>query len=319
MSSRAQRQIIIGAEATPGDGATPDVALRAVAELRAVADKVIPDEDIGSFAPARNYLATLKAEGNLKMDAYYEHAPYLVSMAMGQGGVSGASDPYTWTFELPDTTPDDFQTYRVEFTDGADHVVRADDVFATSLTISGEAGGPVMIEAELSGGAVTFPSALGATLTPLAQPTAANMSQVTMWIDNGYGTIGTTQMGELISFNWKLEGLQHHKQFAGALYPNGRGHDKWDVTLEIVAEMENGVIEGEKDKLLSAGGISAIRIRSSASSNDRLTIDGVYIVTEVDNLDERDGNNIVKITYKAQKDSSDNVPSIVIITNLAAL
>ena len=318
MSSRAQRQVIIGAEAAPGDGATPDVALRATAELRAVADKVVPDEDIGSFAPARHYLASLKAEGSIKMDAYYEHAPYLVSMAMGQGAVSGASDPYTWTFELPDDTPDDFQTYRMEFTDGPNHVVSANDVFATALTISGEAGGAVMIEAELTGGAVTFPASLGATLSPPATVTAASMSQVKCWIDNGWPP-GTTQMGQLISFSWKLEGLQHHKQFAGALYPTNRGHDKWDVTLEIVAELENGVIEGEKDKLLSAGGVSAIRIRADGGANDRITIDGSYTVMEVDNLDERDGNNIVKITYKAQKDSSDNVPSVVIITNLAAL
>ena len=318
MSSRAQRQVIIGAESTPGDGATPDVALRAVAELRAVVEKVMPDEDIGSFAPARTYIATAKGEGNIKMDGYYEHAPYLVSMAMGQGGVSGASDPYTWTFELPDDAPDDFQTYRVEYSDGADHVVRADDVFATALTISGEAGQAVTIEAELSGGQVTFPSALGATLSAPASVTAMTMAQVAMWIDGAFASIGTTAMAELISFSWKLEGLQHHKQFAGALYPTGRGNDKWEVTLEVVAEMENSVIEAEKDKLLTTG-LSAIRVRADASANDRLTIDGVYVVTEVDNLDERDGNNIVKITYKAQKDSSDNVPSVVIITNLAAL
>lgn len=319
MSSKAQRQVIIGLETTPGDGATPDVALRAKASFKPVPDKVEVEEDIGSYAPARHYIGSLKAEGELEFEAaYYEHAPYPVSMALGAPTTTGASDPWTHTFDLPDGTAPTFATYRMEYTDGNDHIVRADDVFATALEISGEAGKAWMIKPTLTGGSTTYPAALGATLSPPATVTTIRMADTSIYIDDAFANIGTTEMTALISFTWKLEELQHSKLFAGTLYPTGRGNNRWKVTLEIIAEIENAKVEAEKDKLLTAA-LSAVRVVASDSANDSFTIDGVYYVQDVDTLDDRDGNNIVKITYVGQKDSSNNTGEIEIVTNLEAL
>jgi hypothetical protein len=318
MTSKAQRSVILGLEAVPGDAATPDVALRATASLRAVVDKIIPDEDIGSFAPSRHYIAAKHGEGNLEMDGYYEHAPYPISMALGAGSVSGVSDPYTWTWTLPDGTAPTFATYRLEYGDGDDHIVSVNDVFATSLEISGEAGKAVMIKADLTGGSVTFPAALGASLTVPATVTPILMGETKLYMDTAFESIGGTEVAALISFNWKLENLQHAKQFAGALYPTGRGNDRWEITLELIVEIGNATIETMKDKLLTTD-LAAIRVESSASANDSLTLDGMYALMELDSLDDRDGNNIIKMTYRAMKDSSGNLPSVVCVTNLAAL
>src|SRR5262245_35270599 len=175
MTSIAQRKVLIGKETTPADGATPDVALRAIATLKATVDKRVPEEYIGSFAPRRHYIASIMAEGRLQFrDLYYEHSPYPVSMAMGAGTVAGTVDPYTYTFTLAGTAgPPTFATYRMEYTDGGNHIVRADDVFATALEISGEAGGPIAINATVVGASVTYPAAVGATLDPVAAPTQA--------------------------------------------------------------------------------------------------------------------------------------------------
>lgn len=323
MSSKTQRQVIVGLESEAGTGVTPDIALRAVAGLKAVPDKVVVEEDIGSFAPGRHYIGSLKAEGSLEMDGYYEGAPVPVAMAMGAGEKTGEEAPYSYAFELPDDTPDDFATWTVEYTDGADHVVHAEDCFATGLEISGEAGQSWMFKPDLVGGAVTFPAALGASLTPPAA-TSILMADTTLYIDDAYAGIGTTDVAELISFSWKLESLQHQKQFAGSLYPSGRGHDRWQTTLEVILEVENTVFEAEKDKLLSTAQ-SAIRIEALAEDaggegvDYSATIDGMYMLADIDTLDDRDGNNIIKLVYKGEKDSSDNTGGITIVSPLTGL
>lgn len=323
MSSKALRQVLIGKETNPGEGVTVDVALRATASLKAVPDKVIVEEDIGSFAPARHYIGSLKAEGSLEMDGYYEHAPYPVSMAMGAGNKAGEASPYTWTFELPDDAADTFATYTVEYSDGADHIVHAEDVFATELEISGEAGQTWMFKPTLAGGQVTFPAAVGASLSA-GTATSIRMADTTLSIDDTFAGIGTTPVAVLISFNWKLSNLQHQKLFAGSLWPSGRGNNKWETTLELIVEIEEATIEAEKAKLLttaqSAIEIAALDEDAGGEGVDySATISGMYMLQDVDTLDDRDGNNIVKLTYKGEKDSSDNTGSIVIATSLSAL
>lgn len=319
MTSKAQRQIILGLETVPGDGATPDVALRAIMEFRAMPDKITPETDIGSFAPPIPYIGSLKAGGKIEMpDGYYEHAPYLISMALGAGSKTGSADPWTYTWNLPDGTPPTFATYRAEYTDGDDHVVSANDVFGTGLEITGGAGKAVAINTDIVGGSVTFPGSLGATLSPLAVPTYIRMAETGLWMDDAFGSIGTTAVAEFISFSWKLEDLQHQKQFGNSLYPTGRGNGRWKVTLEIVAEVSAAKVATEKAKLLNSS-TTAIRIRSSASSNDQLTIDGPYALVELESLDDRDMNNIIKFVYQGVKDASGNVPSVVCKTNLSAL
>jgi hypothetical protein len=318
MSSKAQRQVILGLETVPGDGATPDVALRAKASLEAVAEKQVPDEDIGSYAPQRHVIVQKMAKGKLEMDGYYEHAPYPISMALGAGQKSGAGDPWTYTWALPDGTAPTFATYRLECTDGNNHIVRSDDTFATALEIKGEAGKTWQIEAEIGGGDVTYPAALGASLTPPAAVTAIRMADTTLEMEDDYDDLGAGNVTVLISFSWKVEDLQHQKQFAGSLFPNGRGNDKWKVTLELVVEIDDAKIEAEKDKLLTTAQ-TAIQIKGSASANDSCTISGMYFLSKVDTLDDRDGNNIVKLTYMAEKGSEGDLPSVVVTTNLSGL
>lgn len=319
MSSQALRKVILGLETAPGDGATPDVALRAICSLKAMPDKRVPDENIGSFAPQRHYIASQKAEGNLEIpDAYYEHAPYLISMALGAGGVTGAGDPYTHTYALADGTAPTFATYRLEYGDGANHIVSANDVFGSGLEIKGEAGGPVSITTTLACGAVSFPAALGASLTPLTPVTPIKMAETTLEMEDDYDDLGAANTPVLISFSWKLENYMHQKLFAGSLYPNGRGNDKWKITLELTVEIDHAKIESEKDKLLNTTQ-TAIRIAASASANDSLTISGMYFLQDVSELDSRDGNNTVKLTYTAEKGSEGDLPSVVVVTNLSAL
>lgn len=320
MSSKAQRVIYIGKE-TPGSEGTPvtvDVALRVKLDLEAKPDKIVPDEDVGSFADSRHYIGSLTAEGKLTMDGYFEHVPYPLSMALGAGTVGSISGGhYPWAFALPNATAPTFATYTVEYSDGVNHIVRAADVFAKGLEIKGEAGKSWMFTADLLGANTDYPAAVSASPTPPVSPTAMLMANTGIWMDDLYANIGTTIMPKLISFSWKLEELQHAKLFANSLYPTGRGNNKYKITLEIITEMEQTKIESEKDKLLTTG-LTAIRIKCDPGTPD-CAIDAMYMLKEVGTLDDRDGNNIVKMVYMAQKDTLGNTGQITANSTLASL
>jgi hypothetical protein len=328
MTSKAQRVVYIGKETAPGDGATVDVALRAKASLKAVPDIKQPDEDIGSLAPARHYIGSLKAEGTLEVEAaYYEHLPYFVSPALGAGSVNITGSPELWTFTLSQTsTPPTFATYNMEVGDGDNHIVRASDVFSTAMEISGEAGEAWAIKNTIVGGNVTFPAAHGATPTPPATVRTVLMADTALkFADDGdFGSASAVEM-TLISFTWKLEEYMHQKQFAGALYPNARGNNKWKVTLEMMVEIGNATIESQKDKLL-VGTQTSIQIRAEAADAGGAGVDwyaeirGAFYLSEVGELDDRDGNNIIKLVYVGEKDETATISSQILIgTSLTAL
>lgn len=325
MSSVAQRVVYAGKQAVSGTGVTVDVALRAKATMKAVVDKIEVEEDIGSFAPSRHYIGSKHAEGSLEYDGYYEHAPIILSMALGVGYVNPGS-PNVWTFDLPENAVSDFALYTMEYSDGVNHIVHGEDMFASELEISGEAGKTWMFKPTLMGGNVTFPAAVSASPTAPASVIPILMSNTKIYFDDTFETLGDTEHAQLISFTWKLSNLQHHKLFAGALYPTGHGNNKWEITLEVIVECENAVTETLKDRLFNTDQ-TFCRIQAVDTGVDALVanVDGAYYVQDVDTLDDRDGNNILKITLKGERPGSsywyagEAGGSILVESSLAAL
>jgi hypothetical protein len=319
MTSKAQRQVLVGLQAQAGTGVNVDTALRATCSLKPAVTKIHPEEDIGSFAPARHYIGQIRPEGNLILDGTYEQCLILLAMALGTVSPSGTG-PYTWTFDLPDATAslNEFSLWTVEYTDGDDQIIRAEDVFAKALTISGEAGGQWIFEAELDGGETTIPAAVSASPALDDTVTPIRMAETLLKVDSTYAGIGTTTVEELISFTWKLEELQHAKQYAGSLYPNGRGNAKWKVTLELILEMAAAEAHSFADAVLATTQF-AVQIRGYVDANDSCLINGMYMVEEIDTLDDRDGNNTIKITLLGEKDASDNTGAVIVITDVSAL
>ena len=318
MSSRSLRRTIVALEGTPGGVETVDKALRAITELAAIADKIQVDEHVGTLAQPRHFIGSIKAEGSIKQDGIYEEAPYITSMALGLATASG-SDPYNWFFPLPHATAPTFATYTVEYTDGADYIVRSTDVFAVSLTITGEAGQSWSFDASLVGANADYPAALSADIPVSGAVTSIRMADTRLYLDDTYANVGnTTISGVFINFDWALSNLQHQKLFAeGVLYPTGRGHDRYDVELTLTLEADNATVRSIRDRLLSDAGVAA-RIEATSGSNVA-RLDGWYMVDSVNTLDDRDGNNIVEIRLKSEKDASDNTGLVYYACTLSAL
>lgn len=317
MTSKALRQTGIGLQAVAGTAVNIDVLLRATCSLKPKVTKIHPEEDIGSHAPARHYVGQVMPEGTITMDATYEQIIYLLSMALGDETPTGA-DPYTWAWSLPDGTSPTFDLWTVEYTDGGTYVVRAEDVFATALTISGEAAQGWTVEAEITGGETDLPDALSASPALDDTVTPIKMAETSLYIDTTWVGLGGTLVEELISFNYKLEDLLHTKQFAGSLFPNSRGSARWKTTLELVLEVAAAEAQAFADALLLTTQY-AVRVYGFIDANDSCAIDGMYMVEDVETIDDRDGNNTLKVTLMGEKDASDNTGGVTVINDVAAL
>jgi hypothetical protein len=296
-----------------------DVALRATCSLKPNVTKIHPDEDIGSYASARHYVGQIQPEGVITMDATYEQIPFLLNMAMNYAdATSGNGAPYTWTFTLPDDDVASTYLFTLEYTDGGTYVVRCIDVIATALTISGEAGGGWQVEAEIAGGETDLPDALSASPALDDTVTPIKMAETTLLVDADWASIGTSTVTEFISFNWKLENYKHKKQWAGSLWPTQVGYGKWKTTLELVLEVSVADAQTFADALLTTTQY-AVRVYGYVDANDSCAIDGMYMVEDVNTIDERDGNNTLQITLVGEKDASDNCGAVTVINDLATM
>lgn len=321
MTARCRRQVAMAVQAATGSAQTVDTLFRGTCDLRPVVTKIRPEEDIGSYAPTRHYIAGIHGEGTLKMDATYEQILIPLSMAMLYVDPTGS---YVWAWPLPYTTTPATYLWTIEYIDqgpvngGGSYCVRMIDVFATDITISGEAGQGWKVECSLTGGTIDLPDTLSSNVSLDETVTPILMAETTLQVDADYASIGGSTVEELISFNWKMENYKHGKQFAGSLYPNSKGYGQWKTTLELVLEISAAEAQTFCDSLLATTQY-AVRIKGYNSATDYCYIDGMYMVEDVSALDERDGNNIIKITLLGEKDSSDNTGVITVQTDIDAL
>lgn len=334
MTARTRRQVMYGVQGAVGSAVVVDANLRATCSLRPVATKTFPDEDIGQYGRNRSYISEKHGEGTLTMDATYEQiiVPLCLAMPLGvPAGASGNGAPYTWAHELQfRTAPESLLTpFTIEYIDSGPsnggagtsgtYVVRMIDSFATGLTISGVAGETWKVEAELSGREIDLPDALSGNPEPDQTVTPIRMAQTTLAVDPLYANIGDTAVVEFISFNWKLEDNLHSKQFAGSYFPNGWGSGRWKTTLELVLEVSAAAAQVFADQAITED-ICAVRIKGYVDANDNCNIDGMYTVMEVSTLDDRDGNNIIKVTLAGITDiTGGNTGGVTVVNDVASL
>lgn len=321
MSATTKKSFTIGKQSSINTGVVAAVVLRVTeANLHPLVDKILVEENVGSFAPPRHYIGSLMAEGDITQDGIYEQAPYMCALAMGVGSVGApAGGIYPWTFLWPDATAPTPYYATAELSDGVNHIVHAVDVFATELEISGEAGQSWQFKAGLTGGEVTMPAAVSASPALLAPVISIRMADTILYIDPLYANLGATAVPVLISFTWKLESLMHNKLFAGSLWPTAVGFDRWQITLEVVLEMEQATVETTKDKVLTTDTVAIRLMANPAGAGQDFKIDGSYYLQEISDLDSRDGNSTIKMTFKGVKDALGNTGFILANSTLAVL
>lgn len=330
MTAVSRRGVYYGKQGAVGSSVVVDTNLRATCSLKPTATKVQPEENIGQHGPGRHYITNIKAEGSLKMDsAVYEQI--LIPLHMAMGDVTPTGGPaYVWAYILPFRVDPIslISPLTMEYIDsgpsngggdgGGTYVVRLVDTFATALTISGNAPEGWKVEAELAGRVVDLPDSLSGNPEPDQTVTPIKMAETTLAVDALYADIGDTVITEFYSFTWKLEDNYHSKQFAGSLYPNGWGSGRWKTSLDVVLEVSAAQAQTFADAILTTA-LYAVRIKGYADANDNCNIDGMFYVNAVDTLDDRDGNNIIKVSLLGVIDTLGNAGVITVTTDVAAL
>lgn len=256
-------------------------------------------EELGRLYPsALTALTGLSAQAQIEQAVTYEDILFPLYAAFGDVTPTG-TNPYTYTFSAPTTTAPTLQPLSLEYGTADGQYVLA-GAFASKLTLKLTAAGLWMANYDLLGKSIAAVS-----LAALSDRTVelARASDTTLHIDAAGGTIGTTAVATtLIDAELTVETNRHLKTFAGALAPSTYGESRWGGTLKLTLEW-NSTVKGYFDAALSALVSKLIQVKASSGSKSLSIQFAGYLESSVELFRDRDGNQIVEMTFRGRYDS----------------
>lgn len=316
---RAFSKVQLGAETTPGTNVATTAVWRGTGFIKDEIEVTFPEETIGILSgTTRSYIAKYGASLELTGDLTFEQFGYI-----GNAGIkyvaptTDTSSAFIRTWLFPIQTTDavastDLTTLSVE---GGDNQ-QAEEFsygYVSEFTIEGTAGEAATISAIVNGQQV-------ATTTFSASPTITDVESVLvskgkMYADATTDTVGTTQLSQtLLGFSLSVTtGWMPVYAADGSLNFSFIKQTMPEVMLEVTFE-HNASAVAEK---LNWRNQTARQLRLRFDGSALTTTDAgatydtkVFIIDLVgkweswDVLDEQDGNNIVKGTFRARYDSN---------------
>lgn len=317
MASQGEIHVLLGAEASPGSTASTFVLWRGTAELHEMRDRTFAEETVGYISKNTRFADTmLHSEGTLATDqATYEQIIYPLAMSV-QNVTPTGGPTYTWTFDPTLTDTIDPATMTVRY--GIDgKYYQSDYVIATNLSLSANAGEAWQVSTDIAGGEV-IGSGYVSTETLSAQ-NAILAGNTSLYIDTTWAGLGGTEItGSLINWTWELPGW-HQKQFQeGTIEPTGHGLDKRAATLTMTVEWDTAQDATERTAY-RAGTKRFIRLGATDSTRSA-NIDGCYVYTDMNTIDNRDGNITVEYTLESFFDTTSSEEyKVTVVNGIAAL
>ena len=323
---KALRRLMLGKETTAGTAVDTTTYWRGIGTIQENRVVVFPEEDIGIFpGNFRNYAARADAILELEStEATYEQLPYIFEMGMYNDTAATTDGEFDWTFpvastDIKETT--DLATYTWE---GGDNVgvVYFTYGFVRNFTLSGEAGGALMVSAEVMGGEVA-PTTDNAFTTGISVPTVEEIlfSRGTMYIDATGGTVGTTALSNtLLSASLSVNtGWTPVYTASGSLDWSFVKQVAPEITLSVTFEHNaTSVAELAQWRLNSARLLRLYFPNSGATKYLRIDMAGSW--DNFEKIGERDGNDIVTGNFRARYSSADTLFfEVVLVNGLAAL
>ncbi len=292
----------MGAEATPGTHVAATTIWRGIGTINDERETAFTEEDIGILSGVdRTYVP--KVEAGLTLDnteATYEQLPYIFEMGVRSvDPTTDATSDGIFSYTVPVSSTDmasstDLGTYTIE---GGDNqaVERFAYAFCPSFTLSGSAGGALMMSADLVGREVA-PTTDGAFTTGLSIPAVEEIlvSKGTLFIDDAGGTIGSTQRSNtLLTINLSYNsGWTPVYTADGELYFSFVKQAVPELILDLTFEHDDiSVAEKANWRAETA---RLIRLHFDGASTDKaLTLDMAGKWDNFDKIGEQDGNDIV--------------------------
>jgi hypothetical protein len=307
----------IGLEATAGATTdAPTTHWRGMGVLKDRQEIVFPPERVGRLGgTTRSYIPRTGGEVTLDGDALFEQLPYIFNAGIYLTTAttdSGSSIVRTWT--VPSASTDlisttDLGTLVIENGDNNDAEI-ARFCFVREYTLAGKQGEAMTVAATLESRAPSTSTFTAVGATDFDNPAETILfSKVALYIDDSTGTIGTTQVTEtILDFS-----LKHTTGWVPLPARDGRldFSNIKRIDDEILVDMtweHNTNASTEKGKWRSQTE-RAVRIEwtgSALSTTDtystkllRLDMVGKWQTFAAEGLEEQDGDNVVKGTFRA--------------------
>lgn len=320
------RKIQIGVEASsvPGTAVNATTVLRMNGMIADNREIVFPEEQVGYLGGLdRSYTPKLFAECEIEGEATFEQLPYILNAAiMTAAGVQdGAGTDYLYTYNLATTSVPTTSTYTIETGDNQE----AEEMsysHVSEFTLSGAAGEAWMVSSTWNGRTAT----VAAFSASCAVPTVETMlfGKTKLYIDNSTAAFGTTlKSNTLLAAELKMEtGLTPVWAADGQTYFSFIKPVGDEVTLDLTFE-HDATGAGEK-----------VSWRAEAPKNIRLLIEGTSVATAgttytyksciidlsgkwetLEKIDEIDGNDVIKGTFRAKYTTGASKRGTIIVVN----
>jgi hypothetical protein len=333
MGLKALRSIRFGRESTAGTPVAATTYWRGTGTAEFNPNVTHADEDIGNlmrynraYSPKEELVITLD-----ETPATFEQIAHLFEMGVRTDApaADGGGNGYIYEYVLPTTSVPTLKTYTVEYGDDAQAYESA-YVFAEEITLSGEAGGAVMMGATLRGRSEDKTTFTGAATIPTVEEILFQKGKV--YIDNAAlypDTPPSTQdTATWLGFSLTITtGWVARWHGDGNLYFTAPQQAGPDLSLEITYE-HNATAVGEIDtwKAITSRGIrlefegSAFGTGGDDYNNKTLLVDLFGNWETVGAMGDQDGNNTVTLTLKPRYDATaTSAGQVTVVNDLSAL
>lgn len=309
---KAFQRVNYGFESTEGTAVAASKQFRGnggmIADLRTIQH---PEELTSVGVPTtRMYTPQLLAGMSMaSTPATFEQLPVILTAGIEKiesGVQDGSGTDYIYDFDMPTTALNTISTLTLESGDNQ-QFEEAEYCFVTDFSLTGNAGEAVMMASNWRGRQAEKTTATSATI-PSVEEILAGKGAV--YIDDGDGTIGTTQVSQaILNFGLNVTTGWKPKFFidGNALYFSRHYYDIGAVAIELsltfehdatgVAAKDDWRAETEKLIRLDFTG-SAVTTGGTTYSNKKLIIDVVGQYTNIEPLSDQEGNSIYQATFR---------------------
>lgn len=317
MASKKLRKIQIGLETEKGTALAATDVWRGEGMLEDQLEIVFPEEDIGILPGVdRSYIPKLAAGLAIEdTPLTFEQCPILLCCAVDDivaGVQDGTGSGYVYAYVGPITSDPGFKTFTIEGGDDQ-QAEEMEYVFATEVTLKGAAGEAWMMGATLVGRQVVPTTFTGALVVSAVEE--ALFSKTKLYIDDGGGTIGTAvKSNTLLDAEVVITtGLQPVFTGDGELYFSFAKRVAPELVATITFEhdassvAEKAAWRVQTTRLIRLVCLGSALTTPGVETNKRLTIDMAGRWESFEKIDEVDGNDIVRGTFRARYSTADTL------------
>lgn len=332
MASKALRKIQLGRETVAGTAVAATSVFRGMGVIEDQREVQFVEEDIG-YISGTDRTMTPKLLAGFEMEetpATFEQLPHILEAGVmtatpARDGVSGSG--YVYTYNFPTTAINTLKTYTIEAGDGY-AVEEMEYGFVEEFGLSGEAGGPINMTANWLGRQSSASSFTAALTAPAVDEMLFGNAK--LYIDAVGGTIGTTQKtGTFLAFDLKVTtGWTPRYVGDGNLYFYAPVMDasKLEIVCDVTFEHDATGAAAKTDWRAETPRLMQILVAGPALGTAgtytyktmKINLCGKW--ETVEKLDEIDGNDVIKGTFRARYNSTAaQFASIVIVNELTTL